>query len=71
MINNTKLTLTKAVELLEYKKSPEDYWNKLKTHKQVVNKAVPIGEVLYPSYLLFFFFIMQLVILYLHKMHYV
>lgn len=50
------LLVTKAVELFEYGKSNKGYWDGVKLHKQVVNKALPIAEVLYPGYSLLFLF---------------
>ena len=50
VIDKTGLTVTEAVELFEYGKSNEGYWDGPKLHKQVVNKALPIAEALYPGY---------------------
>lgn len=50
------LTVTEAVELFEYGKSNEGYWDGSKLHKQVVNKALPTAETLYPGYSLLFLF---------------
>ena len=55
VIDKTGLIVIKAVELFEYKKFNESYWNGLKFYKQVVNKLLPIAEVLYLGYLLLFF----------------
>lgn len=55
VIDKTGLIVIKAVELFEYKKSNESYWDWLKFYKQVVNKVLFIAEVLYPDYLLLFF----------------
>lgn len=56
MIHKTGLTVTETVELFRYGKSNEVYWDGHKLHKQVVNKALPIAEVLYPGYSLLFLF---------------
>ena len=56
VIDKTGLTVTEAVELFGYGKSNEGYWDGPKLHKQVVNKALPIAEALYPGYLLLFLF---------------
>ena len=56
VLKQTELKITKATKLFEYKKANKDYWNRPKLHKQVVNKALPIAEVLYPGYLLLFLF---------------
>lgn len=50
------LIVTEAVELFEYEKSNEGYWDGFKLHKQVVNKVLPIAEALYPDYTLLFLF---------------
>ena len=56
VIDKTGLTVTEAVELFEYGKSNEGYWDGPKLHKQVVNKALPIAEALYLGYSLLFLF---------------
>lgn len=56
MVEKSGLTITEAVELFEYGKSNERYWDRPKFHKQVVNKALPIAEALYPGYSFLFFF---------------
>ena len=48
VIDKTGLSVTEAVELFEYGKTNEGYWDGSKLHKQVVNKALPIAEALYP-----------------------
>lgn len=55
-MNNTGLTSEKAVEIFEYRKNNDGYWDKVKLHKQVVNKALPVAEALYLAYSLLFFF---------------
>ena len=45
-----------AVEFFEYGKNNEGYWTGEHLLKQVVEKAMPIGEALYPGYQLLFLF---------------
>ena len=52
----TTLTSTEAVEIFEYGKNHEGYWDGAKLHKQVVTKALPVAEALYPGYSLLFLF---------------
>ena len=47
---------TEAVEVFEYGKNNNRYWDGAKLHKQVVSKALPIAKVLYPRYSLLFLF---------------
>ncbi len=56
VIQQTRLTITKAVEIFEYRKNNDGYWNEARLHKQVVEKALPITEALYPRYSLCFLF---------------
>ena len=56
VIDKTGLSVTEAVELFKYGKTNEGYWDGSKLHKQVVNKALPIAEALYPGYSLLFLF---------------
>ena len=56
MIEKIGLTFTEVVELFEYGKNNEKYWDGPKLHKQVVTKALPIAEALYPGYSLLFLF---------------
>ena len=56
MIEKTGLTFRQAVELFEYGKNNEGYWNGPKLHKQVVTKALSIAEALYLGYSLLFLF---------------
>ena len=37
MVEKTRLTVTEAIELFEYKKLNKGYWDRLKLYKQVVN----------------------------------
>ena len=56
VIEKTGLTVIEAVELFEYGKLNEGYWDGPKLHKQVVSKALPITEALYLGYSLLFLF---------------
>lgn len=56
VMEKTGLTILEAVELFEYGKNNEGYWDGAKLHKQVVSKALPIAEALYPGYSLLFLF---------------
>lgn len=56
MIDKTRLSVTEAVELFEFEKTNESYWNGSKLHKQMVNEALPITEALYPGYFLLYLF---------------
>lgn len=50
------LSSKEAVEILEYGKNNEGYWDGVKLVKQVKEKALPIAEALYPGYSLLFLF---------------
>ena len=52
----TRLVETEAVEIFEYGKNNDGYWDGAKLHKQVVDKALPIAQALYPGYSLLFLF---------------
>ena len=56
VMEKAEITITKAVVLFEYGKANEGYWDGPKLHQQVVNKALPIAETLYPGYSLLFLF---------------
>lgn len=56
VIKKTGLLDTKAVEIFEYGKNNDGYWDRAKLYKQVIDKALPIAEALYPGYFLFFLF---------------
>lgn len=58
VVKQTGLTITEAVEIFEYGKNNNGYWDRAKLHKQVVEKALPIAEALYPGYSLVFYLIM-------------
>ena len=50
------LSNKEAVEILEYGKNNEGYWDEIKLMKQVKEKALPIAKALYPGYSLLFLF---------------
>ena len=56
VIKKTGLMHTKLLEIFEYEKNNDGYWDGAKLHQQVVNKALPIAEELYPGYSLLFLF---------------
>ena len=56
LIATTGLSETEAVEIFEYGKNNEGYWDGPKLLKQVINKAIPIAEALYPGYSFMFMF---------------
>ena len=47
---------TKAVEIFEYEKNNDGYWDGAKLYYQVIKKALPIAEALYPRYFFLFLF---------------
>ncbi len=49
-IRRTGLLEEEAVEIFEYGKNNDGYWDGAKLHQQVVNNALPIAEALYPGY---------------------
>ena len=56
VVEKCGLLETEAVEVFEYGKNNDGYWDGAKLHKQVVSKALPIIEALYPGYSLLFLF---------------
>lgn len=44
------------MEIFEYGKNNHKYWDGTKLHKQVVDKALPIAQILYSEYSLLFLF---------------
>lgn len=44
------------VEIFEYEKNNNSYWDKAKLYQQMVNKVLPIAETLYLRYTLLFLF---------------
>ena len=52
----TRLVEREAVEIFEYGKNNDGYWDGAKLYKQVVDKALPIAQALYPGYSLLFLF---------------
>lgn len=55
-MEKTSLMHTEAVEVFEYEKNNNSYWDGAKLHQQVVNKALSTAEALYPGYSLLCFF---------------
>lgn len=47
---------TELVEIFEYGKNNNRYWDGAKLHQQVINKALSIAETLYPGYSILFLF---------------
>ena len=56
VLEQTGLNHTEAVEIFEYRKNNDGYWDGAKLHQQVVNKALPIAEALFLGYSLLFLF---------------
>ena len=56
LLTATDLTETEAVEIFEYGKNNDRYWDGPKLLKQVVEKAVPIAKAFYPGYSFLFMF---------------
>ena len=56
IVQETGLIETKAVKVFEYGKNNDRYWDGAKLYQQVVKKALPIAEALYPDYSLLFLF---------------
>lgn len=56
VIQQIKLTITKAVKVFKYRKNNNGYWDGAKLHKQVVEKALFIAKTFYPGYSLCFLF---------------
>ena len=52
----TGLSETEAVEIFEYGKNNDGYWDRPKLLKQVVNKTIPVAKALYPGYSFLFMF---------------
>lgn len=50
------LVSIKTIEIFEYKKNNDKYWDKAKLHHQVMKKALPMVEKLYLCYFLLFLF---------------
>lgn len=48
--------MIEIIEIFEYKKNNDGYWDRAKLYQQVVTKALLIAEVLYPDYSLSFWF---------------
>lgn len=56
VLEKTGLTYVEAVEIYECGKNNDGYWDGAKLYQQVINKALPIAEALFPGYSLLFFF---------------
>lgn len=56
VMEKAEIIVSKAIVLFESEKANKGYWDRLQHHQQVVNKALPIAEVLYPGYFLLFLF---------------
>lgn len=56
IVQETRLIETDAVEVSEYGKNNDGYWDRAKLYQQVVKKALPIAEAFYPGYSLLFLF---------------
>ena len=56
IVQKSGLKVTEVVEIFEYGKSNDGYWDGPKLHHQVITKALSIAKVLYPSYFLLFLF---------------
>ena len=56
MVCQNRLHEIEAVEIFEYGKNNDGYWDEAKLHKQVVNKALPIAKALYLGYSLLYLF---------------
>lgn len=56
VVQRCELVFIEAVEIIEYRKNNDGYWDGAKLHHQVMKKALPIAEALYPGYSLLFLF---------------
>ena len=56
VVEKCGLVSTEAMEIFEYGKNNDGYWDGAKLHHQVMKKALPIAEALYPGYSLLFLF---------------
>ncbi len=55
-MEKTGLMYTEAIEVFEYEKNYNVYWDEAKLNQQVVNKTLSIAEALYLDYPLSIFF---------------
>lgn len=55
-VEKSDLLTTEVVVIFKYGENNDGYWDRAKLHHQVVSKALPIAEALYPWYLLLFLF---------------
>lgn len=56
VVTQNGLTKTETVEIFEYRKNNNGYQDRIKLHKQIVSKALPIAKALYPGYSFLFLF---------------
>ena len=56
VVEKCGLVSIKAVEIFEYRKNNDGYWDGAKLHLLVMKKVLPIAEALYPRYSLLFLF---------------
>ena len=56
IVKKCGLVSTEAVEIFEYRKNNDGYWDGAKLHHQVMKKALLIAKALYPKYFLLFIF---------------
>lgn len=56
VVKKCGLVSTEVVEIFEYRKNNDRYWNKAKLYYQTMKKVLLIAEALYPGYSLFFLF---------------
>lgn len=56
VVQRCKLVSTEVVEIFECEKNNDGHWERAKLHHQVIKKALPIAEALYPRYSLLFLF---------------
>jgi hypothetical protein len=56
LVTHCGLAATEAVEIFEFGKNNQGYWDGADLLKQVREKALPIAEALYPGYSLLFLF---------------
>ena len=55
-MQETGLIETKAVNVFQYGKNNDGYWDGAKLYQKVVKKALSIAKALYPNYSLLFLF---------------
>ena len=55
VVKKTRLNMTKTVEVFEYRKNDEWYWDRVKLHRKMFDKTLPTAEVFYQDSPLFLF----------------